>query len=501
MGGNIKINNQALSRDISPHFQLASGHEGTPRPKFGGEIETMIFDGSMPIAYAGTTGAGTQDIFSEFVSRYGYSVGKSDHEGNPIVLEGPSRTILCLEHFASVVERTDRAFKGNGKGLGGFLGSVDAYAKQLSRITQDLGLTVSPFDYNTLAGYESFLGRESPGRPEQSNPFLRDFDDRNKQVDSEIECRAVSSHFSVGFRDQHHLKRMMAVLMYLTPGIYAAYSTAMPTALVRDGRKKGIAALNFNVATAQGHAPLFVPRAMAWPLAKPDRTGLPENLVKTVLDPRKGFEDIVAAFCDYHAIALSYTHDARTFSQMVLQGHGDTREPVTVQDYLEHIATLWFDLRVDPKRLESRMAGSAPWKLKSLAVLLQIGLTDDSALSDIEKMLHKTGITAEDILEARKNVPFQGLMTPMGKETAGSVLRKAMKIVENHAPKKFHGELAPLKTVLRYGSDAEILASLPILGESLTATPFNKREPLAVNREAYAFRPGRSVERPCITGV
>ncbi len=499
MGGNIAVDAAVLDPGLPISSQITGFHRGTATPRFGGEIETALGyqgpDGPKPIAYSGTNQPTARHVLHYFIDQAKYSVAKEDESGNPYVLEAPDGSVVCFERYASVLERADRSFPADQNGFSNFIRSVNGYALNLDLATAELGLFISPLDFDDLFNPGDFTGTEAPS-PERygRGSLLDEYDRRHPRVD-EIDRRAVSCHFSMGFRDPHHLKRMMGVMTYLTPGIYAAYSTVNPTVLA--GEEGHI----LNAAESSGfrdRRTLLAPRALAWELAVDDRAGLPRDLVHAVTDPAKTFKDIVGIYCRFNAIGLP----GRDSFKKAAAGAG----PVTLKDYMTHIGTLWFDHRADPLRLEARMAGSGVWKLKSLACLLKIGLMDMEVLSSIEKALGATAITAEDIIEARKNVPFQGMNTPIGAQgrTVSDILRMAVYFAKPKIPAPFRHEIAPLEAVLRANkSDADCLLENPELLRGLMDTPFSVRLPLAMTAAPSpdaAFGDRRRPDKPSFAG-
>ncbi len=480
MAGNIQVTDLNLSKKLSASFQLAALHGGTTAPKFGAEMETMILQPT-PQGYKPITYAQARHFLDALTTQHGFTV-RRHAGGKPFVLDGPDGSVICFERYASVLERADKAYSGDLAGLGVFMASIEAHAQRLQHTADAHGLVINPYDFDPWCDAADFTGTEAPSERFAADGFMAHYDAHHPKIDM-IDRRTTSTHVSIGYRDPVHLKRMMRILTVLTPSMYAAFSTVLPTVLAeQDGQKVLMKAAD--VKPGQAATPVPVPRALAWTLAAPDRSGLPAALVRTIMDPAKTLQDVIRVYCNRPVLRHSSMDYPKSFNRLAREGLpvGGKQQLLTLNDYTAHIGTLWLDHRADPVRLEARMAGTGLWKTKALACFMIAGFLNPGALDQLEAMVQQNGITADDVLKARHRVAFDGLQTIVNANglTAAALFLQAVDIVATTLPAAETAHLDDLRAMLKTGlSDAGYLWHNDA-DPDLMKIPFAERRPLAV---------------------
>ncbi len=455
--------------------QVIKAHNPNPKPKFGGEVEVMLMhppkDGQCePVGYKAEAGkAGMQDFFTEMTDSKKFHSAK-DIDGQDVLLHGDDKSVLCFENYAAVIERADRAYDQEN-GLSQFALSVDSFVGKVSQFAQKNDFVINPFDFDVFCPKESFEGKNAPSDRFGDDGLLSQYDDNHPLTD-DIDRRTTSAHFSVGYKDMNHLWRQTRILTMLVPGLYAAFAGAPPTVEVeKDGqktilpKKDALEALDAGEDIKIGDQ-LLVPRAHLWTLSDPERTGINPKVAELVCDQYGDFGKYINAIMDMEVILYGQPEEKRTFTDYVKDKYADSpRSGMSTDDYMSHVSTLWYDVRIDLIRTEARMAGHTPWKSKAVGALLSTILLNDDAMDQVEQYLDGLKLKPQDILDARANVGRDGLKTQMGgpEKTVQEILKQVTEIATTAIKPENKKLLEPLQTVLQLGkSDSDILAEMEL---------------------------------------
>ena len=446
-----------------------------PSPQGCDRIEPVGYD-------TNTDQIGTSAFFQKMIDDQGYEV-IDNVDGQPTLLKGADNSVISFERYACVVERADRAYEGKGA-LNKFSKSIDDFAKMVESFAKDNGLKTSPFDYDIFCTQSSFDGKEAPSKRFGEGGTLDEYDALHP-LTVEIDRRTTSSHFSVGYKDHKHLWRQIKIMTILTPAIYAAFASSPPTYEVTvDGQKTIMSGQKIKQSEQDGKSvsiekQLLVPRAHIWDLSDPDRTGIDPTIAHMVFEKDSSFEGYIEKIMSKESICLEKGNLTQSFKSHI------TKKDVHLSDYMKHVSTLWYDVRVDLLRLEVRSAGNAPWKSKALGALMTSILLDDALMKRVELYIDSLDLNAEDLINARGNVAEHGLKTKYGKDvTAQDLLKTITDIACQYPVSSQHAELMqPLKSVLETGmSDSDVLAKMDTeLGgdfSPLLDIPYTKIAPL-----------------------
>lgn len=471
MSGNIKVKTHFKNVTGASLAQIiAEAHQYTSQPKFGGELEVMGLlqnsQGSLePAGYDHTdTQMGMRGLIDNMLVSHGFGVKKSV-DGKPSKIISPEGEIICFENYAAVVERADKAYAPQN-GLATFAESIDKFSQALSAFSKISGIKFSPFDYDVFCQPSDFEGKHSP-RDRFGDGGLLSFYDAQHPLVEEIDMRTTSSHFSVGYKDPSDLWRMIKVMTVLTPSLYAAFAGSPPTEeATYEGQKTILPKNKAKALEAEGHdiqiqKQLLVPRARMWTLTDADRTGINPHIADAVCDPESSFADYVRLVIDSPVVMYGEKHATETFKNMYPQLAGKELNPV--DEYMTHVSTFWYDIRVDMLRLEARMAGNAPWKSKAIGALMTTILLNDDALKEVEKIIEGEQLSADDILQARHDVAEYGINTSIGGNglSVGDLLSKVLFQAYVHIEPENKNLLDPLQKILDTKMpDSEFLKSV-----------------------------------------
>jgi len=403
--------------------------------------------------------------------------------GHPTTLHGADGAILCFEKYAAVVERADKAYSQDG-GFSKFTASIDDFAQQMQDYAQTHNLKISPFDFDVFCDANQFAGTETPSERFGKVGVLDDYDNAHPLMD-DIDRRTTSGHFSVGYKDLDHLWRQIKVMTILTPTIYAAFASSPPCVEIKKKDVHSIVPKHQAKQMMKSDAQievvnqLRVPRAQLWTLSDANRTGIAPELATAIFDPKASFQTYVDMIVGKDDIGAG---KSGSFQNTINEGASN------LADYMQHVSTLWYDVRVDLIRLEVRSAGNAPWKSKALGALLTEMLLNEETLQKVESYIADQNLSAEGVLSARADVGTLGLKTTYGQTsvTAQSLLQGVTDIVmaSTHDRDKTTS-LQPLKSVLDAGkSDSDILAEMEddLKGDfkPFLNIPMTKLEPFVV---------------------
>ncbi len=500
----LSTSRQKLSQDpggvatpnhvLLPHKvlrQVKSAHKPVDAPKFGGELEVMFVhapddDGHVePVGYASEPGkVGMEELFSKMTAS-GTHHSVKDIEGQDILLHGKDGSVMCFENYACVVERADRAY-GGPSAFDDFVASIDQFTASVDAFAAEHDLCVSPFDFDIFCDKKDFEGKNAPSERFGEEGLLSAYDAAHPLTD-DIDRRTTSSHFSVGYKDFDHLWRQIKIMTVLTPAIYASFASSPPTVECEvDGQKTILPKKDALDRKANGDdikigEDLLVPRARLWSLMDADRTGIDTKLAELVCADNSSFNDYVDMILDKEAICFGEKGQKQSFRDHVKSQNGT----VFTNDYMKHVSTLWYDVRIDLLRLEARSAGNAAWKSKSIGALLTTILLNDEVMEKVEKVIDDLNLSPQDILSARHDVASRGLATTFGDKGVeiGHVMKKIVDIASEALMEKGqHQHIAPLADVLRTGkTDSDILAELyDTLGGDYTSflnIPYAEVEP------------------------
>lgn len=474
MAGSIKAaTNDAFHDGKTALHEITQRHRGNPAPKFGGEFEIFLTrrndNGNYePLSYddAPCGRAGTGAIINRLARDHGYSPLKQV-EGKTVLLKGTDGSIISFEKYASVLERADKAYDA-AQGLSEFAASIENFAGHIDRLGREFNMKASPFDYDVFCARETFTqDKHAPSDRFGEGGMLGHYDNDHPLIDA-IDRHTTSGHFSLGYEDRDHLWRMTKVLARLTPSLYAAFAASPPTYLAETGgRKELLTASELAEQERAGRTPervkpVLVPRALVWTLADERRTGLPDEMIAMSFETGNGFSDYVAMMCNKaDIIHTAYDKEQSFLQTLAARASGnDETEKLTLNDYIAHIGTIWHDFRADTVRLESRMPGNAVWKSKATAAFLVGALQSREGLAATEKYLDGLAMTPATLRQARDEVAFEGLKTPVTEDglSLGDIMRPLVDIARAHIPAENAAYLDPLEKVLETGmSDSDVL--------------------------------------------
>ncbi len=469
MSGHLTAKTYSLfkaTKPLSPQIEELHGFSSTP--SFGGEIEIMALqmDGNgeyAPVGYMGDTDNPGMRDFLVALEEEGYDVTKRV-EGLPIGLTNDNGEVITFENYAAFVERADRSYSGSAENLKVFGDSIDRFTASLSQFATDQDIKLSPFDFDTFCKPEAFEGKHAPSERFGEGGLL-DFYDHEHPLNELIDRHTSSSHFSIGYKDPEHLWRQVKVMTKLVPALYAAFSSSPPTMEVTLEGEKTILpkptalSLQEDGANITFDDQLLVPRSRLWTLADPERTGINGKIAELCFDPQSNLKDMITVIIDQDTILHGKEQSHKSFAEIA----GDARAAAGTSQYMQHVSTLWYDIRIDLLRLEARMAGSSPWISKAMGSLMTTMMMDDDALCDVEAVIAKSDIDPATLLDARDKVGVHGLQTSFGPsgQTLQSLLIDVCETLKPHMSAVALEYLEPLEYVLDRGlSNSEFLASI-----------------------------------------
>jgi glutamate--cysteine ligase len=412
---------------------------GAEAEKFGVDDRTLE-----PIPYAGKSSI--LAIFDRLEARHGWSK-VSEAAGSPVIALERGQASITLEPGAQL-ELSGAPWSDVHEIRREFIG----HFSELAGVSSELGLRWWSIGYHPMA-----KASELPWVPKQRYAVMREYLPTKGRRGRDMMQRTSTVQANFDYSSEEDAMRKLVVLIRLAP-VFQAMTANSPFA---EGRVSALKSERLDV----------------WLNMDPSRSGLIARLWNT---KRPRYRDYVEWALDAGMFFVKRAdrlvlNTGQTFRDYLANGFEGVT--ATQGDWVRHLATLFPEVRLKTT-LEVRTCDALPEALTMAVPALFTGLLyDDAALADAEEL--GAGVSLEDALASRAEVPRLGLGGRLGDRPLRSVAERLIEIsaggLARRARRNEQGEdesvyLRPLAALVGAGqTPADLILGRRTVGSSIEA--------------------------------